>query len=184
MLKAIPRGLIDQTFRHINYADNDYIENNYEPLYVPRQIRNDKMKGVMKLSHLSFLTLIYNRIKLNRDLVPSKLKHYFDQFGSCIFCHKLVFGEYAFDRIEYAYAETLNLMCENVYRLPWISLECNYSCRRKWIKGERYGFHLMGDNDYNNDNNAIFKVKKLMIDYDENSSDEVISDYSEDDQTN
>lgn len=96
----------------------------------------------MKLSHLSFLSLIYNRVKLNRDDLPSNLQLYFDQFGSCIFCHRLVFNEYTNERIEFHFPETYNIMCNYIFHLPWQSLECNYPCKRKWCNKQPYKFHL------------------------------------------
>jgi len=145
----MPRGLLDSTFRHINYNNNEYIENNNEPIFVDRMLWNEKKQEVMKLSHLSFLSLIYNHVQLNRNDLPSNLQLYFDQFGSCLFCHRLVFNDYTNERIEYFYAQTYNMMTNYIYRLPWLSLECNYPCSRKYFNREPYTFHLKDIDDYN-----------------------------------
>lgn len=147
-IKCLPRGLLDITFKHINYNENEYVKNTgNKSIYVNRLLRNEKRRAIMKLSHLSFLTLIRDRVKLKRDDVPSKLQHYFDQLGSCVFCRELLFNEYTNDRIDYFFAETHNITRSNVYCLPWLSLECNYPCKRTWINGEPYRFHLKSTDD-------------------------------------
>lgn len=119
-MKYLPSTLIDKTFLNLNISGNKF-----HRFQMP-SIKKKTNFVCKSLASLSFSCLMLNNIKLCREDVPRPLWFYFNKFGRCVLCKRMLTSEYIYEKYNYSTPKSLNIF-ENPW-ISWQSVECLHLC--------------------------------------------------------
>lgn len=133
MLEYLPGCLQEKTFKHLNITDNNFKQMCNFPTNQRHNtnlnIRNKKEEKqvCLKLSNLSFHSLIDNRVKVSRRDIPQALRnYYYDTLSRCKLCSKFMPLDYAIETYSSNWAKTSNIITN--FNISWQFYECPYAC--------------------------------------------------------
>lgn len=135
-LKYLPEVLKYRTFKELNFTRNKFDsfnfqlldETSYEKIKKLDKMRTKRNPVCLKLSYLSFFSIIDNGVKFKRQEIPRELLNSFNVISRCRYCNQWLLPHYSSETFSLGYAKTINLIQNST--LPWQCFVCRYKCNK------------------------------------------------------
>jgi len=130
MLEYLPGCLQEKTFKYLNITDNNFKQMCNFPINQRHNInlstQKEEKQFCLKLSNLSFHSLIDNRVKVSRREIPQALRHYYNTLCRCKLCSKFMPLDCGIETYNSNWAKTSNIITN--FNISWQFYECPHKC--------------------------------------------------------
>lgn len=99
------------------------------------EMRKRENPVCLKLSYLSFFSIIDSGVKFKRQEIPSELLKSFYEISRCRYCNRWLLPHFSTETFSMGYAKTINFIQNST--LPWQY----YICRNKCSKFQMFLFN-------------------------------------------